>query len=66
MDEYSTELLQQIAEECSMYESLASAQGFGFSWANFSGDEKPECDNCVHWQDSTCSIFRSELYNTKK
>ncbi|MGF7186717.1 hypothetical protein GGQ84_002848 [Desulfitispora alkaliphila] len=65
LENFSEELLKNVATECSMFESIAQVQGFGASIAALSGDEQPQCDNCVHWLASTCSIFRSELYSMR-
>jgi hypothetical protein len=61
MDEFSLEMLTNVAQECQEYESVANAQ-FGLSLSNLTGDEEPRCDYCLHWLGSTCHIFRSELY----
>lgn len=62
MDDFSPELLANIAGECQEYESVANAL-FGLSLSNVTGDEEPRCDYCVNWLGSTCNIFRSELYS---
>lgn len=61
MEDFSPQLLKNVATECQEFESVANAL-FGLSLTNLSGNEEPRCDYCVHWLGSTCHIFRSELY----
>lgn len=60
--DYKDQLLRDIADECSEFEHIINAMGYGYSLLNVSETEFiRRCSDCVHWEDSHCGIFESEI-----
>ncbi|MGE5577034.1 MAG: hypothetical protein ACM3TT_07555 [Syntrophothermus sp.] len=64
-DEVDHGVLEEIAVECNEYEPIAEAQAYGISFLNnLESVDHPRCDQCLHWQDGQCEIFRREIVAT--
>lgn len=56
---YSEQRLKVIAAHCDHFEHIISAMGYGYSLLNVSPKTfERRCDDCVHWADSSCTIFQ--------
>ena len=63
-EKYNKMQLRAIAEECSEFEHVISAMGYGYSLLNVSPDNYVrQCNDCIHWADGSCSIFQGEIKN---
>jgi len=59
--------LRRIAEECSEFEHVINAMGYGYSLLNVSPDSYiRRCSDCINWLDGSCKIFRRELQEQKR
>lgn len=56
---YDEKILEKIANKCPEYEAITVAQGYGISFLNnLEALEHAQCDLCINWQSSSCSIFQ--------
>ena len=59
--DYQTDL-KLIASHCSEYESVAEAQGYGYSWLNTEQDDtEAACDDCLYWAMGQCAIYTGRM-----
>lgn len=66
-EEKIDEVLEAIAVECNEYEPVAEAQAYGISFLNnLESVDHPRCDQCLHWQNGQCEIFRREMVASQK
>lgn len=64
MPHYTREKLRNIAHHCDHFEHVIQAMGYGYSLVNVSQKNFiRSCDDCVHWSDGTCEIFKEFLLN---
>ncbi len=64
--DHKDQRLRKIAEECREFEHIINAMGYGYSLLNVSeADFVRRCSDCIHWEDSHCSIFESEIHHWK-
>lgn len=66
-NKFTENQLLAIAEECSEFEHIINAMGYGYSLLNVSPDDyKRRCTDCTHWLNASCEIFFSELSQWNK
>ncbi len=66
-DKYTEKQVLAIAEECSEFEHIINAMGYGYSLLNVSPDNyKRRCNDCTHWLNASCEIFLSEIAQWNK
>ena len=59
---YQEEELRSIARECSRFEHIISAMGYGYSLLNVSENNFiRRCPDCVLWLGGSCDIFMDEI-----
>lgn len=59
---YSEEQVLAIAQECSEFEHIINAMGYGYSLLNVSPSHyKRRCPDCIKWLDGSCRIFQREI-----
>lgn len=59
---YTEKQLENIAEECTEFEHIITAMGYGSSLLNVSPDDyKRRCTDCINWFDGSCGIFKREI-----
>ena len=56
---HSDARLCTIARNCNHFEHIIAAMGYGYSLLNVAPRNfERRCDDCVHWENSACSIFQ--------
>lgn len=65
--EYSEKLVRAIAGECSEFEHIINAMGYGYSWLNVSEQTfVRRCTDCVNWLGGSCGIFLNEVKHVSR
>ncbi len=59
---YTEKQLKSIAKECTEFEHIINAMGYGCSLLNISPDKyERRCSDCINWLDGSCKIFKKEF-----
>jgi hypothetical protein len=60
--QYTENQLKNIAKECTEFEHIINAMGYGSSLLNISPEEyKRRCTDCTNWLGGSCEIFEKEI-----